>query len=127
MEKLFTMKKGVKNAIMIAGGLTVGFANGFFGGGGGMLCVPLLDKALGEKTKISHATAMLIILPISIASAVTYVVNGYFDLRITLFTGIGVIVGGIIGALLLKKLDSGVVGIIFALLMVAAGIKQAFF
>lgn len=112
---------------MIAGGLTVGFANGFFGGGGGMLCVPLLDKALGEKTKISHATAMLVILPISVASAVTYVVNGYFDLRVTLFAGIGVIVGGIVGALLLKKLDSGVVGIIFALVMVAAGIKQAFF
>lgn len=112
---------------MIFGGIGVGFVNGFFGGGGGMLCVPLLDKVLGEKTKTAHATAMLIILPISVASAVTYAANGYFDLKTTLIVGGGVIAGGIAGALLLKKLSSGVVGIIFALLMIAAGVKLAFF
>ena len=121
------MKKGVKNSLMIFGGMGVGFANGFFGGGGGMLCVPLLDKVLKEQTKVSHATAMLIILPISIASAITYVANGYFDLKMTLIVGGGVIAGGIAGALLLKKLRSGVIGIIFAVLMVAAGVRLAFF
>ena len=121
------MKQWVKKTIMVIGGLGVGFANGFFGGGGGMLCVPLLDKLLKEKTKVAHATAMLIILPISIASAITYVTNGYFDLKLTLIVGGGVIAGGIAGALLLKKLKSGVVSIIFAVLMMAAGIKLAFF
>ena len=126
-EKLFAMKQWVKKTVMVIGGLGVGFANGFFGGGGGMLCVPLLDKLLKEKTKVAHATAMLIILPISIASAITYVTNGYFDLKLTLIVGGGVIAGGIAGALLLKKLKSGVVSIIFAVLMMAAGIKLAFF
>jgi len=121
------MKKRVRNLIMIAGGLGVGFANGFFGGGGGMLCVPLLDKVLKEQTKVAHATAMLIILPISIASAITYVVSGYFDLRLTLIVGGGVVAGGIAGALLLKKLRSGVVAVIFAVLMIAAGVRLAFF
>ncbi|MBE5731032.1 MAG: sulfite exporter TauE/SafE family protein [Clostridiales bacterium] len=125
--KLFMMKKRVRNLIMIAGGLGVGFANGFFGGGGGMLCVPLLDKVLKEQTKVAHATAMLIILPISIASAITYVVSGYFDLRLTLIVGGGVVAGGIAGALLLKKLRSGVVAVIFAVLMIAAGVRLAFF
>ena len=125
--KLFTMKKRARNLMMIAGGLGVGFANGFFGGGGGMLCVPLLDKVLNEQTKVAHETAMLIILPISIASAITYVISGYFDLRLTLIVGGGVVAGGIAGALLLKKLRSGVVAIIFAVLMIAAGIKLAFF
>ena len=119
------MKKWIKKIVMVAGGLFVGFANGFFGGGGGMLCVPLLDKALSEQTKVAHATAMLIILPISIASAITYVASGYFDLKLTLLVGGGVIVGGIVGAMLLKKLNSGVVAIIFAVLMVAAGVKLA--
>lgn len=119
------MKKWLKKIVMVVGGLCVGFANGFFGGGGGMLCVPLLDKALKEQTKVAHATAMLIILPISVASAITYVVNGYFDMRLTLIVGGGVIAGGIAGALLLKKLKSEVVAIIFAVLMVAAGVKLA--
>lgn len=111
----------------IVGGLAIGFINGFFGGGGGMLCVPLLEKALKKDTKTSHATAILIILPISIASAITYVANGYFSLNETLITGSGVILGGIIGALSLKILPDKIVGVLFAIIMLVAGIKMAFF
>lgn len=121
------MKGIVKKAVMVFGGIGIGFANGFFGGGGGMLCVPLLDKAFKEETKVAHATAMLIILPITIASAVTYVAGGVFDLKLTLAVGGGVIAGGVIGALLLKKLKSEAIAVIFAVLMVAAGVKTAFF
>ena len=121
------MNKRVKKSVMILGGFGVGFASGFFGGGGGMLCVPLLEKLIGERTKIAHATAMLIILPISVASAITYIAGGFFDPLLTLTAGGGVIAGGIIGALLLKNLRSGVVAVIFAVLMIAAGVKLTFF
>lgn len=121
------MKAWLKNTITAAGGIFVGFASGFFGGGGGMVCVPLLSKGLREPTKIAHATAMLIIMPISVAGAITYAINGYFDLRLVVFAGVGVIAGGIVGALLLKKLNSSAVTIIFAVLMIAAGVKAAFF
>jgi uncharacterized membrane protein YfcA len=42
------------------GGLLIGFANGFFGGGGGMLAVPFLQHVLKEDEKVSHATAFLL-------------------------------------------------------------------
>ncbi len=121
------MKGTMKKAIMILGGGAIGFANGFFGGGGGMLCVPLLEGPLGEPTKTAHATAMLIILPISLASAVTYALSGSVDVGLCVKVGIGVIAGGIAGALLLKKLNSTAVSIVFALIMAAAGIRMAFF
>lgn len=121
------LKKGTEKIVKIGGGLAVGFVNGFFGGGGGMLCVPLLEKVLGEQTKKSHATAILIILPISIASAITYIVGGYFSLSGTLYTSGGVIAGGIIGALLLKKLPPFAVGMIFAVMMIAVGVRLALF
>lgn len=121
------MKKGVLGALKIGGGLLIGGVNGFFGGGGGMLCVPLLEKMLGEPTKKAHATAILIILPISVASAITYLIGGYFSLAGTLATGGGVAAGGAAGALLLKKLPSFAVGIVFALLMVGVGARLAFF
>ena len=92
-----------------------------------MLCVPLLEKILHEPTKKAHATAILIILPISIASAVMYIINGYFSLSGTLSVSAGVVGGGITGALLLKKLPSFVIGIIFAVIMIAVGIKLAVF
>lgn len=119
------MKKGVERTVKIGGGLLIGFVNGFFGGGGGMLCVPLLEKVLNEPTKKAHATAILIILPISIASAIMYLINGYFSLYGTLATSGGVIAGGALGALLLKKLPSFIVGIIFSLMMIGVGIKLA--
>lgn len=117
----------MKKFIMILGGVAIGAINGFFGGGGGMLCVPMLSGVLKEPTKTSHATAMLIILPISIASAATYVASGVFDPALTLKVGIGVIAGGLLGALLLKKLNSTAVAIIFAILMAVAGARMAFF
>ncbi len=125
--KLFTMKGLTKKVITILGGGAVGFINGFFGGGGGMLCVPLLSGPLGEPTKNAHGTAMLIILPISIASAITYVSGGVFDFNLCLKVGIGAIIGGIIGATLLKKINSTAISIVFALLMAAAGARMAFF
>lgn len=121
------MNKKAQKTVMIIGGAAIGFINGFFGGGGGMLCVPMLEKLLKRSTKVSHASAIAVILPVSIVSAVTYIIGGSFGLRPTLVAGAGVVIGGAIGALLLKKLNSDVVNIIFSVLMIAAGIKLAFF
>lgn len=105
----------------------VGFVNGFFGGGGGMLLVPLLEKSMKCPVKKSHATAIAIILPVSIAGAITYIINGYFKVLPVLSVSGGAVVGGIIGALLLKKLPSQVVRIVFAIIMTGVGVKLAFF
>ena len=43
-------------------GVAVGAANGLFGGGGGMLAVPLLTKT-GYEEKTAHATANLSFCP----------------------------------------------------------------
>jgi len=106
------------------GGSGVGIINGFFGAGGGMLAVPLLNKGLKEEVKVSHATAILVILPITIVSSIFYGLNGHFNLQQTLFVGGGVLVGGIIGALLLKKLPAKIVGFVFAILMITAGVRM---
>lgn len=108
------------------GGAAVGFVNGFFGGGGGMLLVPLLEKGLKLPTKRAHATAILLILPMCVASAVTYIVGGSMDWGVFGQVSVGVVVGGIIGALLLKKVSPTLTGVVFSLLMLAAGIKLLF-
>lgn len=100
----------------------VGGISGFFGGGGGMLCVPLLQLA-GLDVKRAHATALLVILPICIVCAGIYISNGYFDWRSVACACLGVCFGGAAGALLLNKLDSSIVAIIFAALMIAIGVK----
>ena len=47
----------------VAGGLA-GMANGFFGGGGGMLLVPLLGRWCGLEQRKAFATSVAVILPL---------------------------------------------------------------
>jgi|GEM_PF-72247 len=127
MQKQQKKLSKLRKSILLGGGGLVGFVGGFFGGGGGMLAVPLLNKAGSLETKQSHASAMMVILPMSFAAAITYFFKGFIEWQPTLFSGAGVLVGGVIGALLLKKLKSFVVAIIFALCMIVIGIKLVFF
>ncbi|MBR7110457.1 MAG: sulfite exporter TauE/SafE family protein [Clostridia bacterium] len=107
----------------VIGGVLVGFLSGFFGGGGGMLVVPLLTYLGKLEEKESHATAIAVILPLTVVSGVVYVLKGAYDLQVGIPVGIGFVVGGIIGSFVLKKLNGKVLCVIFTLVMIAGGIK----
>ncbi len=110
-----------KNTKRIAVGAAVGIANSLFGGGGGMLAVPML-QGTGLDEKGAHATAILLILPISLLSFFFYAVKGLYDFSVLLPTAVGVTVGGLLGAKLLCKLPIKIVKLIFTCLQLAAGI-----
>lgn len=116
------MNTTVKTWLTYLGSVAVGAVSGFFGGGGGMLCVPLLQY-VGLSEKRAHATALFVILPICIVSAAIYIANGYFDWIQVFCACIGVVLGGVVGAALLDKLPATAIGVIFSLIMIAVGIK----
>ena len=66
---------GKKIMLLLLGGM-IGFINGFFGGGGGMICVPTLEKALKLDNKRAHATAIAVIFPLSLISCAIYIFKG---------------------------------------------------
>ena len=92
-----------------------------------MVVVPLMTFLLKLRTKVAHATAIAVILPVTVVSAIIYCAKGYFDFGTGLPSGIGVIAGGAAGAWLLGKLSAKWVTHIFAIVMFAAGIKLLFF
>jgi uncharacterized membrane protein YfcA len=102
-------------------GVAVGVANGLFGGGGGMLAVPLLQKT-GLSQQRAHATAILVILPVSAFSFLLYAWQGYADPSVLIPTSLGVTLGGFLGAKLLGKLPTKWLALTFALLQALAGI-----
>lgn len=121
-------KKDIKwNKILILCliGVVIGVINGFFGGGGGMICVPLL-LFLGLEEKKAHATAVLTMLPISIASAIVYYSCNSVDLTIFLYIALGSLAGGIIGSFILKKIPNLLLQFIFAIIMIIAGVRICF-
>lgn len=122
-------EKGAKNnkVLAVIAGIIAGFINGLFGGGGGMVIVPMLNKFLKLDEKSAHATAILIILPLSLVSALFYLSFGSLELKSAFPITFGVIVGGVIGAFLLKKLSVKKVIGIFYTAMLVSGIKMLFF
>lgn len=114
-----------KKAILLAVcGLAVGAVNGLFGAGGGMLAVPVLTFAAGLGEKKAHATAIAVILPLCLVSTVVYAVRGTFDYSVLPPTIAGVLIGGLTGAVALKKLSAPVLNFLFYGLMLFAGVKM---
>ena len=115
------MKKVKFWQILIFGAL-VGLINGFFGGGGGMVVVPLLTKLFGMEQKKAQATALFVILPISLVSAIVYLSNNSIHFAHCWPVMVGIVGGGIIGAKLLNKLNNNAVKGIFVFFMLLGGV-----
>lgn len=108
---------------LLTGGI-IGFINGFWGGGGGMVCVPLLQNIIKLPEKKSHATTLLIMLPLSISSLAVYLFSGNLPLIKSIEIGIGFVIGGVIGASILKKISNKWLGYVFSLIIIAGGLKM---
>ena len=117
----------LKIVIVVFLGSLAGLVNGLFGGGAGMIIVPLLSYILCYESKNAHATALLMVLPLSLLSGLFYSFFGSLKLSIALPVSIGVTVGGVVGALLLSKLSSKWIVLIFSAVMLFAGVKMIFF
>ncbi len=115
------MKKIKKWQILLFGAL-IGIINGFFGGGGGMVVVPLLNKLFGLEQKKAQATALFIILPISLVSTIVYMCHKSIAFASGWPVIVGIVGGGMIGAKLLNKLNNKVVKYIFIAFMFLGGI-----
>ena len=99
----------------------IGGANSLFGGGGGMIAVPLLQKS-GRKEKEAHATAILIILPICLLSFLLYFFRGQYDFSIAIPLSLGSFLGGILGAKLLAILPEKQIAVAFGVLQALSAI-----
>ena len=88
-----------------------------------MICVPLLEKVLKIDNKKSHSTALAVMLPIALFSIVVYLIRVKMDWPVFGFVSGGFVLGGIVGAFLLKKLNGKIVRIVFILVVLAAGIR----
>lgn len=120
MEKKQTLHSAV------AGGLA-GIANGFFGGGGGMILVPLLTGRCGLDQRKAFATSVAVILPLCVLSSIIYYFRGGLDFMAALPYLAGGLVGGFIGGRVFKKLDMKWLRRAFALLILYGGVKSLFF
>jgi uncharacterized membrane protein YfcA len=101
-------------------GTLIGAVNGFFGAGGGLACVPLLMK-MGFPRKEAHANAVAVIFPITLVSAINYLLRGYVTVEQSFIYLPSGILGALVGTYIMKKISPHLIKKIFALFMIWAG------
>jgi len=119
------MERSVRRAAVA--GVAAGLVNGFFGGGGGMVLVPMLTGKCGLDQRRAFATSVAIILPLCVLSSVIYFFRGGLDLTTALPYLAGGLVGGYLGGKLFKGLNMDWLRRGFALLILYGGVKSLLF
>jgi len=108
--------------IYLAGGLA-GIINALFGGGGGMVVLPLLSRRGTLEGRSLFATCVAIIFPICLISAAAAIWNGqvpFSDAFPYLLGGLG---GGLAGGFTFEKVSIWWLKLIFGLFLLYGGVK----
>ena len=117
-------KSNINKAKVLTIGLITGIANGLFGSGGGTIIVPSLVFLLGINDYTAHATAISIILPLSIISTLVYFKHNIIRFDILSMVVFGGIIGSFIGAKILKKIPIKILRKIFGILIIITAIRM---
>lgn len=113
----------MKKTINYFAGILIGIVNIVIGACGGIVAIECLKNNNINQTK-AHATAISIILPLTVISAVVYLINNNVNLSDSYVYIIPGIIGSFVGAALLPKIPSKILRKIFSLFMIYAGIRM---
>ena len=111
-----------KRKAQLAGGAG-GLINGLFGGGGGMVVLPLLTKWRKLEARSAFATCVAVILPMCCVSAGVYLWQVRPGLELVLPYLAGGLLGGVLGGLTFEKVPVRVLKIIFGLFLIYGGVR----
>jgi len=108
--------------ILVVGALA-GFLAGLFGVGGGILIVPGLVLVSGMTQRLAHGTSLAAVLPISVASLVTYALQDNVDWIAGLWLAVGAVGGAVIGTRLLHVLPHRTLALAFAAILLLSAVR----
>ena len=106
----------------IAGG-AAGLANGLFGGGGGMVFLPILSRFGTLEQRRLYATCVGVIFPVCAVSAAVYLWRGEIRIQDALPYLAGGLAGGWLGGKLYGRVPTAVLKWLFAGFLFYAGVK----
>ncbi len=113
---------------LLAIGLAAGFVNGLLGAAGGIIVVMGLRALFRKKAVNGHSyytTAIAVMLPLSALSAWQYARGGHLpEVSLTQLI-LPALLGGALGALLLRQIAPRVMSRIFAVVVLISGIILA--
>lgn len=106
-----------------AAGAGAGLVNGLFGGGGGMVLLPLLTGWGGLGQRAAFATCIAVIYPMCAVSAAVYCFQVRPELPVLLPCLLGGTVGGLIAGLTFGKVPVRILKLIFGAFLIYGGVR----
>jgi len=103
--------------------LIVGFTGGFFGLGGGWAVVPVLNLVMTVPLKVSAASSGVLLAMGNAAAIWPYIMKGALIASFAAPWMLGQVIGGIIGAHVLSKINAGFVRNILIVLLLMTSVK----
>jgi uncharacterized membrane protein YfcA len=117
--------KSGKTIIIGAGlGFFGGIASGLLGIGGGTLIVPIMIVLMGMPIHYATATSMFTMIFTSIAGVTKYYQSSLINFPVALMLAAGTVIGAQVGAYTSKKISGRNLGLIFGIMLIAAGINM---
>ena len=123
-NKILNKSKMKNNIKILLVGLITGILSGLFASGGGLVLVPAFVYIFKLTEKQARAMSVFCILPMCITSAIMYNRTNYIDWKLGILCGIGGIIGGLIGAKLLKKINDKYLILIFIAFLIYASVSM---
>lgn len=117
------MDRSFRLAPALLVGVGAGILSGLFGVGGGILVVPALTMILRLDQRLASGTSLGAVLPISVASLVTYWTQDNVDWPMAWWLAIGAVGGAIYGTKLIHRLPRRVIGYLFTVMLLLTAIR----
>lgn len=111
-------------ASYILTGIVVGVASGFFGGGGGVILIPILVYLYGLNQHTAQGTSLAaLLLPVAIFAVFKYNEQNNVKISMAIFIALGVLLGAYFGAVAVHYVSDPSLKKIFGLFLLATSIK----
>lgn len=108
-------------------GIVAGYFSGLVGIGGGVIIVPALVLIFGYSQHLAQGTTLgLLVPPIGILAAWEYYHKGYMDIRSAVLICLGFVAGGFLGSKMAVGLSEDILKKMFAVVLIALGIRMFF-
>lgn len=112
----------IYKAVQLIKGGVIGLLNGFFGSGGGVVAVPVLEKECSPNE--AHATSVALIFILSLVTAVSYGFSGILDFKGAFAYIPWGIIGAVVGACFLKNIKAQWLKRIFGGVVTVAAVRM---
>ena len=103
-----------------------GLLGGLFGSGLGLIILPAIIKFLKLDEYSARGTTLITVLFIVLSSSFLYYKNNYFDFKLGVYTAIGGIIGGAIGAKVMKNIPKFWLSIMFEIFIIVIALMMIF-